>query len=79
VNTSFRFLVVVAALVIASGAGLLSQWHKTLLLRNELILAQNKAVELSQLRAENNRLRGAQIPAAELMRAQGQLFPATDN
>lgn len=63
---SFGFLAGVIVLVVASSLGLASQWQKTLLLRGELERARLEAAELEQLRVENQRLRGKQIPAAEL-------------
>lgn len=65
-RSSFGFLVVVTTLVIASGVGLAAQWQTTLLLRGELERVQWETEELERLRAENQRLRGKQIPAAEL-------------
>lgn len=63
---SSGFLVAVIVLVIASGIGLASQWQQTLLLRGELERVQWETEELERLRTENQRLRGKQIPAAEL-------------
>jgi hypothetical protein len=60
------FLVVLALLIVAGGVGLASQWRQTLALRGELELLRLEAGDLAQLRAENQRLRERQIPAAEL-------------
>ena len=65
-RSSFGFVVVVVALVVAGGVGLASQWRQTILLRSELDLARMEASELERLRAENQRLRDRQISAAEL-------------
>ena len=56
----------VAALVIAGGAGLVLQWQQTMQLRGELERARFETEKLAQLRAENQRLRDRQIPAEKL-------------
>ena len=63
---SLGFIVVVAALAVAGGAGLASQWQQTMALRSELELARLEVGELERLRAENKRLRDQQVSAAEL-------------
>jgi hypothetical protein len=63
---SFGFLIVVIALLIGGGAGLTSRWQETMLLRGQLELARLEAGELQRFRAENERLRGLQLPAAKL-------------
>ena len=65
-SSSFGFLVVLVALVIASGAGLASQWEKTMTLRGELELLRVAPDEVKRLQVENERLRAKQISAAEL-------------
>jgi hypothetical protein len=60
------------ALVLAVGAGaafvLVRQAAETAALRTELELARLEAADLPALRAENQRRRAQQIPAAELQR-----------
>ena len=65
-RSSFGFVAVVAALSIAGGVGLFSQWQRTMTLRVELEPARAQADELKRLRAENERLRDRQIPAEKL-------------
>ena len=61
-----RFFAALAALLIVGGAGLTAQWRQTIALRGELELARPPQGEVARLRAENQTLRGKQIPAAEL-------------
>jgi hypothetical protein len=63
---SIGYFIVIATLAIASGAGLASQWRKTMSLRNEPDLVRMAASDLERLQAENQRLRAQQIPVAEL-------------
>jgi len=65
-HLSFRFVVVISALAVAGGAGLWSQALQTMSLRTELEAARAEVAEWEKLRAENARLRGQQIPAAQL-------------
>lgn len=65
-QSSFVFITVVVALLIGGGAGLMSRWQETMLLRGQVELARLEAGELPRLRAENERLRGLQLPAAKL-------------
>lgn len=65
-RSSFGFFAVVAALVVASGLGLSSQWQKTTQLRGELEQVRFERDEVARLRAENQRLHARQIPAIEL-------------
>jgi Tfp pilus assembly protein PilN len=67
-RSSLGFLVLIGAIVVAVGAGMLSQWRQTLALRGELELARATMTELGRLREENQRLRARQIPTAELDR-----------
>jgi Tfp pilus assembly protein PilN len=62
------FLLIVLVLVVAGGTAVASQWKQTLLLRGDLAHLQAQAAELKRLQAENERLKGQQIPAAELER-----------
>jgi hypothetical protein len=63
---SLGFLVVLAALLVAGGVGLASQWQQTMLLRGELDGLHDQERELKALQAANERLRGQQVSAAEL-------------
>ncbi len=65
-RSPLRFVVLLAALVVAGGAGLWSQWLQTISLRTELETARAEVGELDRLRVENTRLRGQQIPTAQL-------------
>jgi len=63
---SFGFYLMIVVLVIAGGAALWLQWLQTQSLRTELDSARAAAGELARVRAENQRLREKQIPAAQL-------------
>jgi hypothetical protein len=65
-RSSFGFVVVVAAIVIAGGVGLAFQWLQTMTLRSELEAARAEVAELARLRVENVRLRAQQISPAQL-------------
>jgi hypothetical protein len=65
-RSSFGFVVVMAAFVVAGGAALCSQRLQTMSLRTELESARAEASQLERLRAENKRLREQQIPTAQL-------------
>jgi hypothetical protein len=61
--------VVLLGLVLGSvGAGMLSAWQERVLLRAERDLGKLEMRDWDRLRAENARLRGSQISAAELQR-----------
>ena len=60
------FLVVLAVLIVVGGTAMASQWRQAMVLRTELELARLNASDLARLQAENKRLRGQQIPAAQL-------------
>jgi hypothetical protein len=65
-RSTFGFIVLVAALVVAVGAGVLSQWKEAVVLRTERDLGRFEMRDWARLRAENARLRESQISAAEL-------------
>jgi len=65
-RSSFGFFVAMIAIVIASGAAIWSQRLQSMALRTELESVQAEASQLERLRAENKRLRGQQIPTAQL-------------
>ena len=67
-RSHFVFVMVVVVLVLIGGAAWGLQWQDTLVLGRSIESAQVEAKELSQLQAENLRLRARQIPAAELER-----------
>lgn len=60
--------VVLLALVLGSGAGIYRRWQERIALQAELEIARADLGNLSELRAENQRLRTRQAPAAELDR-----------
>ncbi len=65
-HLSFRFVVLLIAVVVVGGAGLWSQWLQTMSLRTELESARAEVGELDGLRAENARLRTQQVSPAQL-------------
>lgn len=67
-SSSLAFALVLAALVLAGGTLLGTQWRQSVELRLALVQAKTDADELARLRDENRRLRAQQIPPAELER-----------
>lgn len=67
-RSHFVFVMVVVLLVLIGGAAWGLQWQETQVLRRSIEIAGEEANELSQLQAENLRLRARQIPATELER-----------
>ena len=67
-RSNFVFVTVIVGLVLIGGAAGGLQWQETQVLRRSIEIAQEEAKELSQLRAENLRLRARQIPVTELER-----------
>jgi hypothetical protein len=65
-RSSFVFLVVLGALGLAGAEGAAHQWQQSIELRTAVELGRAEVSELSQLQAENRRLRQKQISAAEL-------------
>jgi hypothetical protein len=65
-RSSLGFFVVLAAFAMAGGAGLWTQWLRTMSLRTELEAARAEVGELERLRMENTRLRSQQISPAQL-------------
>jgi hypothetical protein len=65
-RSSLGFFVVIAVLVVVGGAGVWTQWLRTMSLRTELETARAEADQLERLRMENARLRRQQIPPAQL-------------
>ena len=67
-RSHFGFVMVIVVLVLVGGAAWLWQGQETLVLRESIESAAVEAKQLSQLQAENLRLRAQQIPTAELER-----------
>lgn len=63
---SLVFSLLIVVVLLASGAALWSQRLQTMSLSTELDSARAATGELARLRAENQRLREKQIPAAQL-------------
>ena len=62
------FSVVLLGLALVAGAALLLQRHATEALRSELALLRDENREVARLRAEQQCLKAAEVPAAELER-----------
>ena len=67
-RSSFVSFLVFAALIIAGGTALATQWRESMELRVTLGRAKIDADEVARLRDENGRLRALQISPAELER-----------
>lgn len=67
----------ITLVVLGSGALVGAQWNQTMLLRTQRDLMQMEASDLTQLKAENQRLRAKQISAKalEALRADHAALP----
>jgi hypothetical protein len=67
-RSSILFVVTLAVVASVTGALLLRQHQEAILIGAELDRAKMQRDDLARLQAENQRLRGRQIPEAELAR-----------
>ena len=65
-RSQFRFIVSVVATILLAVGSIAYQRSESRVLRLELQEAKRAEIEIAQLRKENERLKGRQIPVAEL-------------